>query len=299
MNDNNLILKSFSAMGTVEAFNNLQKKNEDMLTLLNDESSYMELPYQSVFSTINYSGDDNLEKALLAFRDIWYLEEEDGRSTRSYQGVIMGTEKLIDAVHSLNEAKDLFHVAIKYHTGDSKAALMDFKDEVKASHIKRQKLNSLGISRLNLNSCYRHVPVLDEVPVKIGYSLMSNGKSIKKITPEQAIAKLRRLNKTEPDHIKIQIKKLLALPSDTILAQIQKQSPIIKANIVFLDRKETPPKRTMLTRKPPLPIFIPQGPVPTINFINSDFSPNSRLERLDRTIEEDVFIPSLRIHKYI
>lgn len=227
-----------------------------------------------------------------------YIEDEDGRTTRTYQGVILCPPELISAAKDVNQSKDIFRNAINKIKGDFKAVI-DIREKINENYARRMKLNNVGLGRLNLNSCYRKIPVLDDCPDKIGFSYMSNGKSIKKITAKEAKDLLLKLNDREPEHIKLQIEAVDKLSPKDILAQVQSQAPIIKANLVYIDKTLLPAKRTVKTKKPPLPILVPGEKMPIINFIEPDFHANKRLQRLDVKIEESEFLPSIRVHKYI
>jgi hypothetical protein len=297
MNKKNLILGSFVSMGAVEAFNDLLDKYEIMIDFILKKSRVL-VPDQAVYDDNGHINISNEEKALIAFRDLFYIADEDGRTTRTYQGVILSPLELINAAKDVNESKDKFHNAIKKIKGDA-AAIIDIREKINENYARRMKLNNIGLGRLNLNSCYRKIPILDECPDKIGFTFMSNGKSIKKITAKDAKELLEKLNENQPEHIRLQIEAVEKLNPKTVLAQIQRQSPIIKVNLVYIDKTSLPVQRKVKTKKPPLPILVPGEKMPIINFIEPDFHANKRLKRIDIKIEESEFLPSIRVHKYI
>lgn len=297
------ILNSFPAMQLIEQFSNLNEEILNFCLLLKKDECKIIIPQQTMPHGYKKNAlldeYDILEKMLL---DVWYTDNEDGRSTKTYQGVILGTDDSVLAAKKINKLKDEFHKSVMSFTkGKSKDINLSLKESFVYFDKNREKLKRLGIQRINLNSCYRRIPVLDSCPEKIGYCLQKKSLSITKITVKEARDLLEKRNKKRPVHIQKQIKKIENLSENFILARIQQQAPIIKANIVFKNEyKDTEMSFFRNTKKPPLPMIMPKGKdIPDIKFLLSDYSGNERLKRYDRRIEDKPFLPSIRVYRYI
>jgi hypothetical protein len=108
----------------------------------------------------------------------------------------------------------------------------------------------------------------------------------------------------EKPHIQQQLQQLNTLAQHEILAQIQTQVPVVRANLVFklLNEKghaETVRKAMNVS----LPLLVPEEEnplLPVFNEINEQPPmTRTRIARSDFKICEEVFLPSLRVHRYL
>lgn len=229
------------------------------------------------------------------YSDIWYQDGTDGRETRSNWGLVGGSSELVQCAEHVNRQKSLFKEAIgeyKKQTGQLPGELLQ-----KRSTIVAEKLNRSGLARLHLKQCYRQIPILEKPPSKVGFSWYSSGRSIKKLTIPQAEAMLLKLDTSQP-HIQMQLAALGNLKPGELLAQLQPQVPVMRANIAWKYKTHTIRK----ARNCPLPILFPlesEQPFPEHN--EPDINPpekRQRMERSDLQIDPVPFLPSLRIHRY-
>lgn len=247
---------------------------------------------------------DPLKKARSYYQDIWYRDQQDGRETRSCYGLVMANEDLIRLAQKVNSAKDNFKTLVQQIQKTDKDVWLSQKAQLNTRHkTLRNQLYYTGLGRIHLKQLYRHIPILSHRPEKIGFTWYSNGRSIKKLTVAQAEMKLLAMGE-EKSHIQQQLQKLNTLPQHEVLAQIQTQVPVVRANLVFklLNEKghvETIRKAMNVS----LPLLVPQESNPLLPVFNQiDEQPpiaRTRIARNDFKICEEVFLPSLRVHRYV
>ena len=228
--------------------------------------------------------------------DLWYHEDQDGRETRVYPGIIALSREQITFANEINFLKDEFRRSIQM----VKEANNENWREIQGLIAKRyyplnEHLSREGLNRLHLKQVFRHIPLVVSRPDKIGFSWYTSGRSIKKLTKQDAYNLLCKLN-TESTHIKIQMERLASLQDNEPLARVQNQAPVLRANLVFDDRK----KRSMNVS---LPLMFPSEGKRTLPEFNIPLSEppkhRSRLIRSDNKLEDDAFLPSIRVHRYI
>jgi len=247
---------------------------------------------------------DPLKKARSYYQDIWYRDQQDGRETRSCYGLVMASEAMIVLAEEINLAKDRFKALVQQIQKTDKDLWLSQKAQLNTRHnTLRNQLYYTGLGRIHLKQLYRHIPILAHRPEKIGFTWYSNGRSIKKLTVAQAEIKLLAMGE-DKTHIQQQLQKLNTLPQHEILAQIQTQVPVVRANLVFklLNEKghaETVRKAMNVS----LPLLVPEESNPLLPTFNQiDEQPpaaRTRIARSDFKICEEVFLPSLRVHRYI
>lgn len=246
----------------------------------------------------------HLKKARSYYQDIWYKDQQDGRETRSCYGLVMANEEIINLAHKVNTAKDAFKKLVQEVQKTDKDLWLSQKAQLNVRHQSlRNQLYYTGLGRIHLKQLYRHIPILKHRPEKIGFTWYSNGRSIKKLTVAQAQSKLIAMGE-DKSHIQQQLQRLNTLPEHEILAQIQTQVPVVRANLVFQslnDKGHTETIRKAMNVS--LPLLVPEEGNPGMPIFNQiDEQPpeaRTRIARNDFKICEDVFIPSLRVHRYI
>lgn len=245
-----------------------------------------------------------LKKACSYYRDIWYKEQQDGRETRSCYGFVMASEEIINLAREINQAKDDFKKLVQQIQKTDKDLWLSQKAQLNSRHQSlRKQLYYTGLGRIHLKQLYRHIPILEHRPEKIGFTWYSNGRSIKKLTVAQAQTKLLAMGE-EKSHIQQQLQHLNTLPEHEMLAQIQTQVPVVRANLVFKlingkGQSDTVRKAMNVS----LPLLVPEENNPLMPKFNQiDEQPpvaRTRIARSDFKICEEVFLPSLRVHRYL
>jgi hypothetical protein len=237
-------------------------------------------------------------KAIQIYRALWYQDSQDGRETLTCPGIIGASSDTLAAAHACNAARDAFKTAVLalkvLGRTEAIAAMADLhrRQDLVASAMRR-----MGAARLNLKQAYRHVPLLEERPLKIGFTWSRRGRVIQRTT----VAAARRLleQRVETPQVLLELKRLAEIGGDEMLARVRGVCPHLRANIVFADwggygvrrrLMQTPlPILIPLREGEPLPEFVPVAPEPPVN---------PRLRRADVRIEDEPFLPSIRIHRY-
>ena len=227
-------------------------------------------------------------------QDIYYKDGQDGRETRSYTSVVSCSELLLEKIQKINEQKQILqNLIIKIKNTQNPIFWSQAYEQLNLRPFtlnESLKLNSL--SRIHLKQCHRHIPYLSSEPEKISFSWYNSGRSIKKLDRQQVLEKLLALNPESP-HIQLQIEKLANI-KDLFLAQIQKQAPVIRCNILYKDKQ----RKAMNCS---LPLFYPSHfgqplveiiPPPTFE------KQRSRALRNDSKINDEVYLKSIRVHRY-
>ncbi len=277
-------------LSILESFDRMQHSLQQLSRQLLQESPRCWLPVSDSEQMF-----DPLKRAEALYSDIWYRDGLDGRETRSLWGLIGGSEVLIQRARTANIEKDLFRQAVKAYKLQT-GKLPDKLLHKRAEHL-AEKLNRSGLARLHLKQCYRHIPLLEHTPDKVGFSWYSSGRSIRRISIEQAEKMLLRLDESQP-HIQLQLRKLGDLKPGESLAQLQTQAPVMRANV----RWKCGDTIVRKARNCPLPLLFPLAegqPFPEHNepAINPP-EQRQRIERNDLRIDPLPFLPSLRIHRY-
>lgn len=234
----------------------------------------------------------DLEDLLL---DLWYQEEQDGRETRIYPGLIALNREQITLAAEVNLAKDQFRKVVHALKEADNVAWREIQGRLARRY---QSLNDSlgreGLARLHLKQVFRHLPLVVKRPDRVGFSWYSSGRSIARITKAEAWERLTKLN-TEAAHIRIQMERLATLPDNEPLARVQRQAPVLRANLVFADGR----RKSMNVS---LPLLFPsQGINELPDFsIPPETPPNERhrLVRSDNKLEDEPWLPSIRVHRY-
>ncbi len=237
-------------------------------------------------------------KAAGLFQSLWYLQDEDGRSTLTCPGIIGSSDDLRQQADRCNHSKDRFKAAIlalkRLTAVQSRQIIEDLKhrDEQVAD-----SMVALGAARLNLKEAYRHIPILDQRPAKIGFTWSKRGRTIEKTT----VAEARRLleKRPETEQILLERQRLERIPEQEILAKVRPVCPHLRANIVFILENDIIQRRLM---QAPLPILIPSEPGQSLpDFVPVGPTPpeEQRLRRSDVRIEDEPYLPSIRTHRYL
>ncbi|WP_176502782.1 DNA replication terminus site-binding protein [Cobetia sp. 5-11-6-3] len=248
-------------------------------------------------------GHADLDWLRLALQDVWYQDGQDGRVTRPYLGVVAAGPQVIQAVSALNLAKE--HLAGLF--AELREAYPDQLAELKAILPFRhpglnQHLKGDGLARLHLKQCWRRVPVAEAAVARVRFAWYSSGRSIQRVSVPECEAMLMKLD-TEADHVRLQLRLLAGLPSDEILARIQPQAPLMRANLFYREPvlREDGELRARRAMNVSLPLFLPHDDLrlPALNQPSpTPPAQRTRARRGDVRIEDTPFLKSLRVHRY-
>lgn len=234
-----------------------------------------------------------------ALQDVWYQDGQDGRATRAHIGLVAAGESVMEAVAAANTAKAEF-AALTARIRDQVPALipeakavLPFRHPALHDHLRGE-----GLARVHLKQCWRAIPASEAPLARVRLAWYSSGRSIKKLTVREAEQKLLALDSDAP-HIRIQLRKLAGLPSGEPLAQVQRQAPLMRANLFYREPLED--GRTRRAMNVALPLFVPSpdGRLPDHNL--PPLQPpvaRTRARRRDERLEDEAFLPSLRVYRY-
>lgn len=241
-------------------------------------------------------GLDMRPKAVRLFQSLWYEDGQDGRETITCPGLIGASTGTLQAAIDCNTAKNAFRDAVlalkKLRKPEADALLDELhrRDPDVALAMRR-----MGTARLNLKQAYRHIPLLDARPVKVGFTWSRQGRTIQRIDHGRVRTLLER--RSETAQTRLELDKLSRLPPDEPLARVRPVCPHLRANVVFdvggdTERRlvQTPlPLLVPLQAGEDLPEFVPVPPHP----VGTD-----RLRRSDVRLEDEPFLVSLRVYRY-
>lgn len=230
-----------------------------------------------------------------SFQDYWYRDGQDGRETRSYIGVIMADDTLLASAHALNGAKDRFKASSTQLQKQFPQQWSDVKAQLNLRHARlRETLYFSGLARLHLKQCWRTLSIIEEPAERVAFNWYTSGRSIQKITVEDAYKQLSQLD-TSSEHIQIQLQAVARLPPATPLAKVQNQAPVIRANLVC----QTGDTCLRSAMNCALPLIIKGDTLPHIAWPdNTPPEQRSRAKRSDNKLEDTPFLPSIRVHRY-
>ncbi|BCE03319.1 hypothetical protein [Marinicellulosiphila megalodicopiae] len=226
--------------------------------------------------------------------DIYYQSEGDGRLSKSYWGLVGVDSKTILKLETINTLKKAFQTSvIALKTSNENDWMNIYQNINSRPSIIKQSFNLADLSRLHLKQTYRQIPILRAQPSKVSFSWYSSGRSIKRLTKQQVLEKLLNLGE-DKIHIQMQINNLLSV-DDSHFAQIQTQAPLIRTNILFPDQ-QTQAINTSL------PIFFDLSDPDHFPYVSelpeTPSLKRTRKVRSDSKIQTDIFLQSLRIHRY-
>lgn len=244
---------------------------------------------------------ESADKAWLAaaLNDFWYEEGQDGRSTRAYVGVVAADRTLLILVENVNQAKRRFSECLALIKQQNSAGVPDIKGALASRHAEvHGYLADKGLARLNLKQCWRQIPCAAAPLERIHLSWYSSGRSITRITAAEAADRLYKMD-TEAPHIALQIRSLAGIPSSEVLARVQKQAPLMRANLFFQEPLWDGAMRKAMNLS--LPLFVPShdGALPRINQPELTApAKRTRKVRSDERLEDEPFLPALRVYRY-
>lgn len=238
-------------------------------------------------------------KAIQIYRALWYEDSQDGRETLTCPGIVGASPATLDAARTCNIAKDEFKSAVlalkALNRAETHAAMADLHRRWESVAVAMRRM---GAARLNLKQAYRHIPVLERRPIKIGFTWSKQGRVIQRTS----VAAARRLleQRVETSQTRLELQRLAEIREMEMLARVRSVCPHLRANLVFPaeDGSSVVCRRLM---QAPLPILVPlrRGErLPEFVAVSPDPPTTPRLRRADIRIEDEPFLPSVRIHRY-
>ncbi|MDT0500479.1 MULTISPECIES: DNA replication terminus site-binding protein [unclassified Halomonas] len=234
-----------------------------------------------------------------ALQDVWYQDGQDGRATRAYIGLVAAGDEVMEAVAAANATKAAFAALTAKIRDQAPSLIPEAKAVLPFRHpALHDHLRGEGLARVHLKQCWRAIPASEAPLTRVRLAWYSSGRSIKKLTVREAEQKLLTFDSEAP-HIRIQLRKLAGIPSGEPLAQVQRQAPLMRANLFYREPLED--GRTRRAMNVALPLFVPSpdGRLPDHNL--PPLQPpetRTRARRRDEKLEDEPFLPSLRVYRY-
>jgi hypothetical protein len=236
-----------------------------------------------------------------AYAVISSVEYEDGQAPKEIlvcPGIIGASPETLAIVNAVNQAKEKFKQTVlilkrnKINLNE-KSFLDSFNSALPQREGNTSKaLKKMGLARLHLKQCYRKIPILAEVPLKITWT-WAHTRSIRKIDKLKAKALLEK--RTKDLGIQQQLQNLDSIATEEPLAIVQELAPHLRANILF-------PNQQRIMVKGPIPIFFPaehhESPIFKPPGQKKDKDKN-RVIRADLQIDPELFLPAIHAHRYL
>ena len=277
-----------------QAFDELTESLDQLTTHLLEERPSHFYP----LSTLErHQTDDSLLWLADLLTDLSYRDGQDGRQTRTRHGLILASPATQVLLYRTNTAKEAFATIARAIKKQSDTLWKEYCAQLKPKSHYRSQMATSGLSRIHLRQCTRRIALLDDAPLKCGFTWYNNGRSITRLTVKEAEAMLLDLGE-EKTHIQAQLQTLYQLPSHTPLARMQTLAPNVRANLVFEGHRKA--------MNCPLPLFIPsdnpQGVLPSIKDVPleppQERQGRSRKARDDDQLSDTPLLPSLRVFTY-
>ncbi|WP_396586288.1 DNA replication terminus site-binding protein [Bermanella sp. R86510] len=281
-----------SVSDIVSQFDQLVDHTEQFCNSLNSQTNPCWIPLTAAEQS---AGIAPLEKAKQLYQDYWYQDGQDGRETRSCFGMISITQEQANLAKHINELKSQFKQSVNTLKKQQAKQWQDIRKDLGQRHgIIREQLRYSGLTRLHIKQTWRLLPVIERQPIRIGFNWYHSGRSIQKVTVEEAQKALLNLD-TASEHIQTQLSQLHSLPGNTPLAKVQNLAPTMRANIFF----DSVPSRQAMNVSLPI-LFVGSHSLPQHN--EPPLTPpreRERARRSDAQIEDQAFLPSIRVHRYL
>jgi hypothetical protein len=235
-----------------------------------------------------------------ALLDIWYEDGQPGSSSHAHVGLVGASPKQIELAHRVNIAKSLFSEVVGSLKEISEHALTEARADIREMAMSRRDiLGHAALARLHLKQTWRKLPIAEGQLTRAHFSWYCSGRSIVRMTVREAEQALLKLN-TDAPHVQIQLEKLAGLPSQEKLAHVKAQAATMRANVFYYIPLADLRRRKAMNIS--MPLFVPLKPGESLPEFNvPEQSPpieRSRPVRADTQIEQEPYLPSIRVHRY-
>jgi len=220
-------------------------------------------------------------------------------------GALVVPTDMVESAKTLNQEKDVFATLIhRYRQIQTLKPGLDriFHPEkitqiVNTGQHTRQVLKRIARGRVHLRHVTRHILCLKEYPKFMSLSWVRQRRSIQKMSYEQCLHRLDKLNRdAQSSNISQQIAALNRVPKHQhhLLRLVQTVAyPSIKTKVTWMDGSDD--HLGYLS----LPALIPQGPtraLPAMTKIAPEPPPARARKRSDNTLPDEPLCPSIRVY---
>lgn len=241
---------------------------------------------------------DMRSKAIQIYRALWYEDSQDGRETITCPGIVGVSPATLVVADACNAAKNEFKntvLALKALNRTEARSLMD--DLHRRWDTVAIAMRRMGAARLNLKQAYRHIPFLEQRPLKIGFTWSKQGRVIQRTSVAAARCLLEQ--RVETPQTRLELQRLSEVDENESLARVRRVCPHLRANIVFPELEQGRVLRRLM--QAPMPILVPLQcgeRLPEFVAVTPDPPVSLRLRRADVRIEDEPFLPSVQLYRY-
>ena len=150
---------------------------------------------------------------------------------------------------------------------------------------------TLGIARLDLQKCYKNIRILPAHLQSLSWTWAKTHTEIQKMSHKQAVEICKALDIDDPLRIKA-LAQLATINQSETLVYKRKKKPQLRANLVYTEQKLI--KRKAIT----VSGVLLSSDLHTPRFRWPNSSEQTRLLRMDKIIEDEVFIHGLHLYRY-
>lgn len=233
--------------------------------------------------------------------DLWYEDGQPGNFSRTHIGMVGANEVQLEQVARVNAAKDAFNDAVQALRQKPSNVLTAEREKIQAyAADRRHLLGYAALGRLHLKQTFRRLPTPPGRLLSVYFLWYRNGRSIRRVSVREAEAMLDACHNNDAPHIRIQRQILASIPDKEPLARVRNLAPIMRVNMAL----ESPDAdlKDQRSQSISMPLFVPLAPgepLPDHNIPDKEPSDRPRgAVRCDTKIEDEVFLRSLRIHRY-
>ncbi len=178
-----------------------------------------------------------MAKVIDAYTAIDFVGEREDELPETVVGVVGVPSHVLERARAVNEAKDQFKQACRtLWERKMSAPVKDEKGDplVKPMPWARLMLRELGRPRLSMVAAYRHIPLLESAPVRVGY-VRAKSRSVYRRAREDLVSLLNESLRPEAAEDLARLRKLP--PRERFLAEVGEHYDQIRVNVTL----PTPP----------------------------------------------------------
>ncbi len=227
------------------------------------------------------------EKIIFALTHFTSTPGLSPQETYRCPGVVAVTHDTLVLIKKVNEAKEAFRAQLKQYHEEHE----DKKRDTTAWA--RQLLAKAGYPGLRLKQVMRNLPFIEYHPRRIAW-VQGIHTASKRLSIEESDALLRKVGKGK--HIEIQRKKLQRLHHKTPLVKHRKIKPGWVINIATFKQEDN--RSVYESLRASLPLFYLHDPQLVPPLVCFSQTRSRRKPRLDKSIEETPFLPSISVYRH-
>lgn len=233
-------------------------------------------------------GGDARQRVIEAITTVRYQDGQAPNTALSFPGVVAVSPETAAALEALNAAKNTLRAALRAMDGQRVTRADGVREP-----LSRAALHDLGEPRLHLLQAWRLVPLIAR-PLQIGFT-WAHVRKVSRLSVAEATTRLQRLG--EGPHLQMQLARLAELDPAETLAEVLPAAVHPRANLLMDAKGARQQLRVVL---PIAFIDAPHRPLPPISALPPTREADPyRLRRRDVRLEDEPFLPSLHVHRYL